>query len=810
MATNIDPVLAPYDLYESNVRNPEPKANKNTPEQNIYNAYISGRMDENDAKEYKQALNDGQISLPPGVDFLPEATTAKQEPPDPTEGMSFIEKMGRVISGTDQATSETDATEDWVKLPELYNPSWKGTIGQVKTALGTIFSNPDETANIIKSNFPEIQVRQDEKGNYLFKSAINGKEYSLKPGLQASDIIRNLAGATIFYGASRLGGAGLGGQMLAAGGAQAGMEGVQSAVGGEFNPWEIPKTMGAELLGFGAGKVIQPALNKGIQGVKNITSKLVGGAQELTPGVLKSAPETLVGKTGQVMPEMPEIPIQQASEASVKDLAKTAKVAVEPGLAKSEAQRILAEEASPDPAKVEAAKYLNIYEDLTPEQLSESQRYRSLLGAFKMMPGSKARQAEIKAMEIVGNRADKIIEDLGGTTDLSTLDKNIGQQLQDTRLALETQAKNMFDNLDKSMPKEEIVKADNVLGFIRERERLSKGKLLTPMEKDILDALGDEKNPPNYFLLNGFRKKIGAALFKKEGEFANQDSRLLSNLYKLTSEDERNAISNINPKILPEFDLANATVVKRKELEDNMIALLGDNIQGTIIKKLNSSTIGLSTGDAKTFINFIKLIPEDMRKEVVASGLNAAFGKATKAGQINFKTFSDWYLKLKTQKEAYAALMSNLPSGAKKTLDAFYLVSDGIAKSSYENKPTGVVLAARQEMLSGTESLIGNIYDFGKRQVKGNLGMATALTEGLIPAKEKAIVKADELVSSPEFINYAKTGTEDAARRLAKSNVFQKYWVEVKKQKGLSDPLKFIIGSYQAGLNKNDETKANQ
>lgn len=115
---------------------------------------------------------------------------------------SFFGSAIGAVTGADQSTETTRNLPDWVNMPGINNllssAAWK-------TGLGTAFGgSPQEIAQIVQSNFPGTQVWQDEKGNYILRSAEDGKDYAIKPGFQVSDIPR--AGNII--GLGMLGGAG--------------------------------------------------------------------------------------------------------------------------------------------------------------------------------------------------------------------------------------------------------------------------------------------------------------------------------------------------------------------------------------------------------------------------------------------------------------------------------------------------------------------------------------------------------------------------------------------------------------------------
>lgn len=178
---------------------------------------------------------------------------------------SFYEGAINAVTGGDQSTATTERLPDWVEMPGindlLSSSAWK-------TGLGTVFGgSPQEIAQIVQSNFPGTQVWQDEKGNYILRSATDGKDYAIKPGFQVSDIPR----AVSTIGLGMLGGGGAGATALRTGareaGIQAGVEGVQSATGGTFNTSDIAT---AGVLGAGGQKATDVFLPKVVQGVNAI------------------------------------------------------------------------------------------------------------------------------------------------------------------------------------------------------------------------------------------------------------------------------------------------------------------------------------------------------------------------------------------------------------------------------------------------------------------------------------------------------------------------------------------------------------
>ena len=195
------------------------------------------------------------------------------------EDKGILGNIAEQITGNQRATPETQALTDWTGMPELNELSVRG----MKTGLGTLMSNPAETVQVIQANFPGVQIRQDEKGNFLLRSSLDQKEYAIKPGFQVGDIPRAGAAIAAFTPAGRA--ATIPGAAIGAAATQGIIEGTQAATGGEFNPKEVAYAgMGGaagQALAVGA-KAAAPLVGRAIQKAAESVPPQV--AKVLTPG----------------------------------------------------------------------------------------------------------------------------------------------------------------------------------------------------------------------------------------------------------------------------------------------------------------------------------------------------------------------------------------------------------------------------------------------------------------------------------------------------------------------------------------------
>lgn len=838
--------------------------------QNIFNAYSSGQMTPEEAAEFEADVQSGAIMLPRGtalrgqqpapaqgtkpstqVAELPPAVVeayntgrmTRQEMMDleadvkngmvrapagmqlkGTEALGVLGGIREAVTGTERETPTTQALPDWASMPELNTFS----MASFKSALGTMMTNPQETVQVIQSNFPGVQVSQDEKGNFVLQSSINGQLYAIKPGFQVSDIPRAAGALAAFTPAGRA--TTLPGMAAAAGGTQAAIEATQAATGGRFDAGEVATTA--------ALAPVIPAAVRGVQAVRASRAPVTSAAGPAAPAgapmgtamapATPAAPVRAAAAAPEVQPSAMQVtpPAAPAAAMTPQELATTARTAAEGGMGATRATSVLAGQAAPDPKVLEAARRLGIDEYLQPDHLTSNQAYRELAQAVKSIPGSTTRAAEIQGLEQVGKRADRLISEIGGTTDLSKLNQTVRGQLDATVTSLEKQADDAFKSIRTQIPAQTRGNADNILGYVEKRaadldgaenlsalEKMVRSKL-TP--KPIKDETGNVigTRAPTYALIDDVRRDVGAAA-RQAGPFADADTGLAKQLYRLINDDQMKLADTVGQGA--NYQLANSLVRVRKGFEDDMVSLFGRQLDQSLVGKLESATTSLTKGDADKLAKILTAIPKDMRQMVTASALNTAFGKATQNGALNFNTYAKWYEGLLANKQAYAALMANLPQPARKQLSDLYRVASNVSKATRERITTGRIQAVQQE-LQGADNLLSSIYGVAKRAVVGlpieaatsavglpGAGIASGLTAALTKSKPSALKAADELISSPEFqrlaVETVSTGNQPSkatVKAVLMSQSFQKFADAVKIPREMSAREKFIVQSLQA------------
>lgn len=738
--------------------------------------------------------------------FAQELRRLRQQPQDTGRGIfgaigeavgSAAEDVGELITGSERTTKEIEGMRDWWNIPELRTPlkGQKLPIGIIQTL--TALAPPEEATKILQENIPDLEVRKDEKGNFIYKSPSSGEEFAYKPGIQTEDIEKTLVGSLPYLvgGASSI----LGRLGLAAL-QETGIQAAQSFAGGEFDPEDIALAGVTDLGGEAVGRAIT-ALKP--------SSKLAG----------------------KVVPDVQEIPLEE--------LAKSAVAGGDSQFFGQGARQVVEQQVMPDKEIIDAAEKIGVLDYLRADHVSTNQEFKELSAGIASFPMSQAKQIENNAIDELGKRARKSIEDLGGVTDISQLNYNVKENLSSIQEGLEAQSKKLYDDLTKKIPAKTPAQADSVLSFIN--NKVNDGVKLTPVEKEILNtftpktipktnlssqditrqALGlkvdKEQSFATYARLDQVRRQLTAARVKKQGKFMNEDAGLLKALETRLLSDQKKVIENLDPNLLQDFNLARKTVLERKQIEDQMVQLFGKNLDKSIVNPLISGVDKLSKGDISNFSKFIKSIPENQRKEVATSGLMSALSKNNKDGAMNVNAYVKWYDGLQNNKQAKNLLYSNISKDARDTLDNFYKVAQGINSSRKEFIGTGRIRTI-EDALNNTETLTSNIMRTARNLPKIAIteGVATAfgypgagfvssIMSSMQGGKTAAIKAADNLISNPKFIRNSMLGTEKAIEEIANMSAFKQFLKEAGLKQSRSDSIKFITSMMQASKQGQEE-----
>jgi hypothetical protein len=748
-----------------------------------------------------------------------EAPTAPVEPPK----MGFLEGIAESITGRARATPETQALPEWTSMPELNQMS----VASFKTALGTLMSNPKETVQILQANFPGVQVRQDEKGNYLMRSSVDSKEYAIPPGFTMGDIPRAAGAIAAFTPAGRA--ATIPGAIIGAGATQAAIEATQAGTGGEFNKGEV---LLAGATGP-AGQILQRVAPPVVQAVKKGAQRVMGrpAAPAAAPGApmgTAMTPEVQPAvPAAAVIPEVavPEIPVAPTAPAvapvvaqvTEQEVGSLVKQAAGTGFGSAGARDRLADLAQVNIAAKEAADRLGI--QLPADVFSDNPQVRAAAGLTRSAAGSEAEAAWRNTVTQAVDKADDVIKQFDatfveGAVAPGVVSQKIKDSLTKTRSDLNAAAGKVYDDVDAVVPKTSVVDLPKLKATLDTIKAEVTEEGMSAAEKKLANMI--ERGNVTYGLLKREKGLIGKALNKMESPYGSMAEADLKRLYAALADDQLTNVGTIGGEELrQQLRAANLLYAKERALGNRIVNAFGQDIEGSVANKMRTAITGAAKGDAGEFNRLLKTVPEDLRKETIATALASVTRSARGAekGGFGFSEFAAIYPKLRANPPVYKTIVDTLGKDSADVLRDLFEVSKRVTDARANVLTTG---KANQALLQGlqAESLVGKIMEstLAKGLVTGAAAMGgpvaaaatSVVTTAMTQGNKDALKAAGKLFADEGFqalaIEAATKGTPSAAsiRRTAMSQSFQKFADAAKLPKALDARIQWLQTAAQA------------
>jgi hypothetical protein len=343
--------------------------------------------------------------------------------------------------------------------------------------------------------------------------------------------------------------------------------------------------------------------------------------------------------------------------------------------------------------------------------------------------------------------------------------QRVKDSLTTTRKALNDQAGEIYKRVDAAVPKQTPVQLDNLFTTLTDIAGEVGQEGMTAPEKKLLalfqtgEAGGGDIT---YGRLIREKNLIGKALKRQESPYGSMDEATLKRLYAALASDQLDNVSRVaGEEVRRELRGANLIYAKERALGDRIVNAFGTDLEGGIANKMRSAITSGAKGEAGDFARLMKTVPDDLRKEVVATAL-ASVTRSTRGaekGGFGFSEFADIYPKLRANPQVYKEIVQALGPKASDTLRDLYQVSKRITEARANVLTTGKANQALVESLNA-EGIIARIMGStaGKRAVGGAMGFVPGaglvmpeIMEAMSRGNPDAIRAAGKMFSSPEF-----------------------------------------------------------
>lgn len=620
---------------------------------------------------------------------------------------------------------------------------------------GLLTGDPAEIGNIIKKQFPEAELgKSEETGEPMVR--LPSGDYFLQPkGVDAGDVGRFVTDVAMFLPAARVTGTSaqaLGRGAMAAGATSLAGQGAEAALGGQVDPVDV----GIDIAAQGAGQLLEPVVSAGIK-------KLRGALKGLTTR-------------------------QREAAAALRDpeegLAQVATTA-----ARSPTQTL--PEVMADPEVMKAAQELGI--NVNPSVYSTSDIYREMENAVKSIPASQLSVQEKESVRQLSERADELVNQWTGTTDMSSLSSDFSDRMLSTVKELEDEARVLYDQVSEAVPPSLKVDASATRDALDDlAEQFGSIDDLPPQLRRVYEAVTREGGT-NYALLDQIRKDIGEGAFKNAGPFKDASANLLKQVYGTLTDDTGKAVELLAPELVEVLNQGKQLVSQRKQLEDAMQGVLGRNLSKSLMTEIGTALGQAKRGSGAKLREIFNTVPEDMRQQVALGALSDVLGGSRRANTgFSLSGFVTAYDALKRNATASAPLFQNITPEAATRIEQMYKVSKGLLDANRRdlNNPSGTARAVLGG-LDAPQGALAKLYGVAKSTaagaaattpldagaIGGSIGFMNAIKAERTPMSQRA----DALLSSDNFRRAVQAyidGNEQAAEQILTRGRAYERWLE--------------------------------
>lgn len=471
----------------------------------------------------------------------------------------------------------------------------------------------------------------------------------------------------------------------------------------------------------------------------------------------------------------------------------------------------IAEAGAADPEILQAAKALGLdVDNMSPAILSKNRQFQSIAMGVQSARGSQTGLQFADDLKRIQDRAAELGQKWGAQ-ELGVLNEKIRDSMKAVVKNLETKAEDIYSELARLIPAETPIPEGSAVAAVKETLKKLRGDTskLNSLEKDVLSLAekplasseiegakrqasflaarngttieeelakmslpATSKEQASYFEIDRLRKRVGAKT-KGESVFSDATRGDAKKYYKLLTADQEAAAELLGHKDL--VQQAKSLVVERKNLEDKMVKLFGEQLDRSFVTRMLRPTLSaISRKDTDQLVNMINTIPKEFREDVIVSGLTSMFSRANTDGVFNPKLFSNFMSAIESSPIAKNAIFSNLPPETVAGIRNLTKVSQNLTQALGERIGTG----ALAEALKTSDSLLKKILIHVAGYAGGIKGLVAV---HLLNAKSAPLQAADEFLSSPQFLDLVKTSVADpskfapAARKATSSPAFIKF-----------------------------------
>jgi hypothetical protein len=466
--------------------------------------------------------------------------------------------------------------------------------------------------------------------------------------------------------------------------------------------------------------------------------------------------------------------VDPASTQAAAELGTIIRNAVGKGAKAKAAQVQIAEMAAVNPEARAAAERLGI--EVPADVFSDNAQVRAAIGLTRSLAGSEAEAAWRNTVSSAVDQADNVMrafdaQFVEGAVAPGAVSGRVRDSLTATRAALNKEASDLYNQVDAAVPKQTPVQMNNLSATLDDIAGEVGETGMTAQEQRLAKMLQSEDVTYGRLILE--KNLIGKALKKQESPYGSMDEATLKRLYAALSTDQLDNVGRIGGEELrSQLRGANLIYAKERALGTRIVNAFGEDLLGGIARKMNAAISESAKGDPGEFTRLMKAVPDDLKKEVVATALAAATrsGRGAERGGFGFSEFASLYPKLRANPPVYKQIVDALGPQSASALRDLFQVSKRMTEARANVLTTGKANQALVDSMN-VESLMAKVMD--STAAKRTVGAAVSLTGPFAPIAGAVM---------PDILDAMSKGNPDAVQAAGKMFVspeFQNLLIEV-------------------------------
>lgn len=352
------------------------------------------------------------------------------------------------------------------------------------------------------------------------------------------------------------------------------------------------------------------------------------------------------------------------------------------------ARQQLAEMAEINPEGLAAADRVGI--EAPADVFADNPQIQQAVGAVRAVNGSDAAAEWESTFVNAQARAAEIIADEGASPSLAAASERVQESLTTSIDTLRRDAGVIYDEIRDQIPTGTRLAPNESVKAINEViDELGGVESLPAPVRRLFNAVTSDQGM-TYGRLMQERSQIGRAIARSQGPYADADSRTLNRLYAALGEDQSRFVGvEVGEEAAARLGNANALWSEAKDLEDRLVSAFGKDLEGSVANRLRTAITNASRGDAAGLNRILNVVPENLQKEALLSGISEVATANSGQGGFSFANYARVYRGLRENEPIYGRVAGVLGDDTANMMRDLYEVSVRMDRAAQRVSVTG-------------------------------------------------------------------------------------------------------------------------